>query len=75
MRLSQGQLLKEQTGKNCVYLIDDLSSELDSNSQQLLLSLIQKLDSQVFITNINKQLELPNFKDVLYINIEDLTNS
>jgi DNA replication and repair protein RecF len=75
MRLSQGQLLKEQTGKNCVYLIDDLSSELDSNSQQLLLSLIRKLDSQVFITNINKQLELPNFKDVLYINIEDLTNS
>ena len=73
--MCQGQLLKEQTGKNCVYLIDDLSSELDSNSQQLLLSLIQKLDSQVFITNINKQLELPNFKDVLYINIEDLTNS
>ncbi|NLK85555.1 MAG: DNA replication/repair protein RecF [Aeromonadales bacterium] len=69
MRLSQGELLKSQTGKTSVYLVDDLSSELDKNSQQLLLGELVRLESQVFITNITKELDLPNVESVLYLDI------
>lgn len=48
MRLSQGYLLKHQVGKNCIFLIDDLSSELDANSRMLLLNELKECDSQVF---------------------------
>ncbi|HAR79522.1 MAG TPA: DNA replication/repair protein RecF [Succinivibrionaceae bacterium] len=54
MRLSQGALLKKQTGKDCIFLIDDISSELDSHSQELLFEDLSNSTSQVFITNISK---------------------
>ena len=53
MRLAQGMLLKQQTGRACIYLIDDLNSELDDHSQRVLLNTLLACKHQVFISNIN----------------------
>ncbi len=56
MRLAQGLLLKEQTGRTCIYLIDDLNSELDDHSQSVLLKHLLACNHQVFISNIQQAL-------------------
>lgn len=55
LRLSQGMLLHQQTGKNCLFLIDDLPSELDQHKRRLVANIINKLDAQTFITGIEKE--------------------
>lgn len=59
MRLAQGMLFAEQTGRTCTYLIDDLPAELDAEKRDLILNLLQSFDSQVFITSVElKPLEV-----------------
>jgi len=60
MRLAQGLLLKELTGKNCIYLLDDITAELDEKRRDFVISVLKELDSQVFITAIDAiNLNLP----------------
>lgn len=59
LRLAQGMLLKEQSNRACIYLIDDLNSELDDNSQKILLNTLLKCNHQVFISNIQQELFFP----------------
>ncbi|MFT6984740.1 MAG: DNA replication and repair protein RecF [Psychromonas sp.] len=54
LRLAQGLFLNSFNNKQCVFLIDDFSSELDQVKQQLLAKHILKSDAQVFITVIEK---------------------
>ncbi|MES2998514.1 MAG: DNA replication/repair protein RecF [Pseudomonadota bacterium] len=56
LQLAQGLLLKKLTEKSCIYLFDDLFSELDSIKQGYLIGLLNKLESQVFITVIDDSL-------------------
>ena len=70
MSLAQGQLLKSLSSKSCVYLIDDLSSELDLTSRQLLLDQLVSSDNQVFLTNISKDIELPQSSSTSFLDIE-----
>lgn len=55
MHLSQGQLLREQTDQCCVYLLDDLASELDSKRRQEVQELLIELNAQVFITTVTPE--------------------
>ena len=52
MHLAQGLLYAKKTGKNCVFLIDDVSSELDERNQKILCDLIKSTRSsaQYFLT-------------------------
>lgn len=59
MRLAQGKLFKEQTNRSCIYLIDDLNSELDDTSQRNLLNALLQCNHQVFISNIQKDVLIP----------------
>lgn len=60
MRLAQGLLLKQLTNKTCIYLLDDITAELDENRRDFVVSLLKELDSQVFITAIDTSvLNLP----------------
>ena len=52
LKLAQGMLLASGRLTRCVYLIDDLPSELDEESRGRLCGLIDELQSQVFITYI-----------------------
>lgn len=56
LQLAQGLLLKKMTGKSCIYLFDDLFSELDTVRQGYLITLLNRLESQVFITMIEDSL-------------------
>ena len=51
MRIGQGMLL-QQLNKPCIYLIDDLPSELDSKKRQKVMEFLTLLGTQIFITGI-----------------------
>jgi DNA replication and repair protein RecF len=56
LQLAQGLLLKKLTKKSCIYLFDDLFAELDRVKQGYLLTLLHRLESQVFVTVIEDNL-------------------
>ncbi|HIF9185638.1 TPA: DNA replication/repair protein RecF [Photobacterium damselae] len=53
LRLAQGLHLTEVTGKQCIYLIDDFASELDSHRRALLAQRLKETHAQVFISAIS----------------------
>jgi DNA replication and repair protein RecF len=53
LRLAQGLHLTEATGKQCIYLIDDFASELDSHRRALLAQRLKETNAQVFISAIS----------------------
>lgn len=52
LQIAQGYLYRQLTGKRCVYLLDDLPSELDREHRQKVGALLQQLDTQVFVTGV-----------------------
>jgi len=54
MRLSQGLFLSQHSDKQCTFLIDDFSSELDDSKRLLLAQYLVKSKAQVFVTAIDK---------------------
>ncbi|MDO6500599.1 DNA replication/repair protein RecF [Photobacterium sanguinicancri] len=54
LRLAQGTHLTEATGKQCIYLIDDFASELDSHRRALLAQRLKETNAQVFISAISE---------------------
>jgi len=52
LKIAQGGLLKAETGRNTIYLVDDLASELDESHRLAFCHLLEELGSQVFITSI-----------------------
>ncbi len=50
MKLAQGFLYSELSGKKCVFLVDDLPSELDAPHRRSLCRLFQEMECQTFIT-------------------------
>lgn len=50
LKLAQGQLLSEQMGKPCIFLVDDFAAELDANKRPLLIDTLVAMKSQVFVT-------------------------
>lgn len=56
LKIAQGILFAEQTGKKPVYLLDDIASELDEMHRGVLINHLEDLDAQVFITTISQNL-------------------
>ncbi|EGR2797723.1 DNA replication/repair protein RecF [Vibrio navarrensis] len=54
LRLAQGQHLTEMTGKQCIYLIDDFASELDSQRRKRLADCLKATGAQVFVSSITE---------------------
>lgn len=55
LRLAQGKLLQIQTGKSCLFLIDDLPSELDPYKRALIAQILTTFDSQIFVTGVEQE--------------------
>ncbi len=53
LRLAQGEFLTQQSGRRCIYLIDDFASELDDTRRQLLADRLKATQAQVFVSAIN----------------------
>jgi len=58
--LAQGELLKREAGQHPLYLIDDFSSELDVDGQQLLIDTLNLQDKQVVITTLEGESSILN---------------
>ncbi|BFM13820.1 DNA replication/repair protein RecF [Maricurvus nonylphenolicus] len=54
LRIAQGAVFQEITGRRCVYLIDDLPAELDSHYREVLAGWLDRLQSQVFVTGVER---------------------
>jgi len=53
LKLAQGACLTEITGRQGVYLVDDLPAELDSEHRKTLCELLAALGAQIFITSVD----------------------
>lgn len=56
LRIAQGHLLDRNRRGQCIYLVDDLPSELDEQHRQALCRLLEELRCQVFITCVDQDL-------------------
>jgi DNA replication and repair protein RecF len=54
LKLAQGQLLAQHRGRTCIYLVDDLPSELDVGHCRTVCEVLGELKTQVFISCIEK---------------------
>ncbi|GAB3283633.1 DNA replication/repair protein RecF [Parahaliea aestuarii] len=50
LKLAQGQLMQDRAQKQCIYLVDDLPSELDAQHNRRVCEELDRLGAQVFIT-------------------------
>lgn len=55
LKLAQGQLMTEQGKARCIYLVDDLPSELDAQHCRKVCELLASMEAQVFITCIQRR--------------------
>lgn len=56
LKIAQGYLLKEQgSQQNCVFLVDDLPSELDAKHRKALCGLLEDLQCQVFVSCVDAE--------------------
>lgn len=56
LRIAQGHLLNEVKRGRCIYLVDDLPSELDAQHRGALCQLLDELECQVFVTCVDPDL-------------------
>ncbi len=54
LKLAQGACLADLTKQASIYLIDDLHAELDDQNARVFCRLLEQLQTQVFITSLNK---------------------
>lgn len=55
LKLAQGMLLEKETGRKCVYLIDDLPAELDKANRVRFGQFLAGLNCQVFMTCVEEE--------------------
>jgi DNA replication and repair protein RecF len=53
LRLAQGEYLTRQSGRRCLYLIDDFASELDTGRRRLLAERLKATRAQVFVSALS----------------------
>lgn len=58
LKVVQGEYLSSKTGVQCIYLVDDITAELDSTSQEKFCEALLATRAQLFVSAIN-QAELP----------------
>ena len=55
LQLAETQCLMEDTGKTSVFLLDDVGAELDVSKREKFIDALLALDSQLFVTAIEKE--------------------
>lgn len=54
LKLAQGKLMSDLGHGNCMYLVDDLPSELDRQHNELVCQQLDQMKAQVFVTCVSK---------------------
>ncbi|WP_027965682.1 DNA replication/repair protein RecF [Halomonas halocynthiae] len=55
LKLAQGRLLEQATGRSCLYLVDDLPAELDAGHRRVFCQWLEKMRCQAFITSVDPE--------------------
>ena len=55
LHLAQGALFKQQTGVSCLYLIDDLSAELDEKHREKVITFLSNSGHQIIMTGLYEE--------------------
>jgi DNA replication and repair protein RecF len=55
MKLAQGQYFMENTGRQCVFLVDDLPAELDRTHRNAFCALLDEMKCQIFMTTVDEK--------------------
>ncbi|WP_439509279.1 DNA replication/repair protein RecF [Marinimicrobium koreense] len=63
LKIAQGYVYAQETGGRCIYLVDDLPAELDGEHRATLVDWLDKLETQVFITGVDKPSLLADWQD------------
>lgn len=63
LRIAQGHLVSEAKRGQCIYLVDDLPSELDEQHRLALCRLLEQLNCQVFITCVDSNVLQEGWRD------------
>ena len=63
LRIAQGHLVSEAKRGQCIYLVDDLPSELDDQHRLALCRLLEQLNCQVFITCVDSNVLQEGWRD------------
>jgi DNA replication and repair protein RecF len=71
MRLAQAALLRERSGRQCAFLVDDLAAELDRERRRTVMENLGRLEAQVFVTGTDQALlPLPSDADAAVFHVE-----
>ncbi len=63
LKIAQGLVFSQATGRKCVYLVDDLPAELDDQHRQRLTNWLYRMNTQVFITGVERDSLLASWLD------------
>lgn len=72
LKIAQGFLFTQTTGRPCIYLLDDLAAELDVNHRDRLCKLLTSLSCQLFVTTVDSDTFAGNWQglDVKVFHVE-----
>jgi DNA replication and repair protein RecF len=63
LKIAQGYVFSRITNRKSIYLVDDLPAELDEKHRSLLVDWLNKMDTQVFITGVEREMLLSSWCD------------
>lgn len=63
LKIAQGYVFSQITGRKSVYLVDDLPAELDEKHRALLVKWLARMGTQVFITGVEKDVLVSSWRD------------
>ncbi len=70
IKVAQSEYLKEKLNKKVLFLVDDLSAELDINNQTKLIRLLENIENQVIITTVKDEISKVIEKSYKTIHLE-----
>jgi DNA replication and repair protein RecF len=63
LKIAQGYVFSEMTGRKPIYLVDDLPAELDERHRNLLVKWLTRMGTQVFITGVERDVLVSSWRD------------
>jgi len=70
LKIAQAKYLKQNSGKESIYLIDELPAELDQKRREIALNLLTQLNTQIIISAVSKDSVKYTNSDTKWFHVE-----
>jgi DNA replication and repair protein RecF len=70
LKIAQGYVFSQMTGRRCLYLVDDLPAELDEAHRCLLVRWLNAMETQVFVTGVEATSLLSSWRENGQLNLK-----